>query len=132
MAGAAVFFLNSGGYELAWNCTSLALTAAAMGDDVTFVLGFDALRAVSRGSFGKPLTERERAASTRGEGLGAPTPAKMLEEARGLGAKVFACDTTVKLCGLDAKALEKSNAVDEVQGLPQIWRLTEGARIFNF
>src|SRR6185295_13122661 len=32
MAGRSVFFLNTGGYEMAWNCTSLALTAAAMGE----------------------------------------------------------------------------------------------------
>ena len=87
---------------------------------------------MARGTFGKPLTERERAASTRGEGLGAPTPAKMLEEARGLGARALACDTTVKLCGLDPRNLEQTKAVDEVLGLPQIWRLTEDAKIFNF
>lgn len=133
MPSRAVFFLSASGYEVAWHCTSLGLTAAAMGDDVTFVFGFDALRALARDTFGKPLTERERAAATRGEGLGAPTPATMLREARGLGARVVACDTTVKLCGLTSKELEQSHRVDEVLGLPQIWRLTEdGAKVLNF
>ncbi len=132
MATRAVFFLSSGGYELAWQCTSLALTAAAMGDDVVLVFGFDALRDLARDSFGKPLTERERSSSTRAEGINAPTPARMLNEARSLGARVLACDTTVRLCGLVPADLETAGKVDEVMGLPQIWSLARDARVLSF
>lgn len=110
----------------------MALTAVAMGDEVTFVFAFDALRALAAGRFGKPLTERERSEVTRGDGLGAPLPARMLEDARSLGAKLLACDTTVKLCGLTSSELEKSKKVDEVVGLPSIWKLTRDARVFNY
>ncbi|MDX2011737.1 MAG: DsrE family protein [Myxococcaceae bacterium] len=127
-----MIFVSSGGYEAAWQATSLGLTAAAMGDDVVYVFAFDALRALSRGSFGKPLTERESAAATRGTGLGAPVPASMLTDARQLGAKAIACDTTVKLCGLDPADLLKKRVLDEMTGLPDIWKLTTSARLLSF
>lgn len=131
-ASSVVFFVSSAGYEPAWQAVSMGLTAVAMGDEVTFVFAFDALRSLVSGRFGKPLTERERAEALRGEGLGAPAPAQMLDDARSLGARVVACDTTVKLCGLTPSELEKSKKLDEVMGLPQIWRLTEEARVLTF
>jgi hypothetical protein len=38
----------------------------------------------------------------------------------------------VKLCGLSATDLKESGVLDEVLGLPQIWRLTEDARVLTF
>ena len=132
VSGRVVFFVQSVGYEAAWQATSLGLTAVAMGDEVVFVLAFDALRAVANGTFGKPLTDRQALELTRSQGLGAPSPTSMLEDARQLGARVVACDTTVKLCGLVPSELEQSGSLDEVMGLPSIWRLTEGARVISF
>jgi predicted peroxiredoxin len=128
----SVFFVSSGGYESAWQSMSMGLTAAAMGDEVIFVFAFEALRTLVSGRFGKPLSERQRAEATRGEGLGAPTPATMLQDARGLGARLVACDTTVKLCGFTPGDLERAGDLDEVMGLAQLWKLTEGARVLNF
>lgn len=127
-----VIFVSNGGYEAAWQSTSLGLTAAAMGDEVVYVFAFDALRSIARGTFGKPLTERESAAATRGQGLGAPLPASMLKDARQLGARAIACDTTVKLCGLDAAELIQARHLDEVTGLPDIWKLTNSGRLLSF
>ena len=127
-----VFFVNASGFETAWQTTSLGLTAAAMGDDVVFVFGFEALRAIAKGTFGKPLNDRETKELTRGEGLGAPAPVRMLDDARALGARALACDTTVKLCGLVGTDLTSEGKLDEVMGLPQIWRLTDGARVLSF
>lgn len=127
-----VIFVSSGGYESAWQATSLGLTATAMGDEVVYVFAFDALRALARGSFGKPLTEREASAATRGEGLGAPLPSRMLDDARQLGARLLACDTTVKLCGLDPVELLHRRTLDEISGLPDIWKLTTSARLLSF
>ncbi len=124
--------MNSAGYEAAWQVASTGITAAAFGDEVLFVFAFEALRSLANGTFGKPLTDRERAEATRGDGIGAPVPSRMLQDARGLGARVLACDTTVRLCGLTAGELEKGGVLDEVLGLPQIWRLTEGARVLTF
>jgi peroxiredoxin family protein len=127
-----VIFVSNGGYEAAWQATSLGLTGTAMGDEVIYVFAFDALRALSRGTFGKPLTERESSAATRGEGLGAPLAARMLDDARHLGARAIACDTTVKLCGLDPADLLHHRHLDEVVGLPEIWKLTLEARLVSF
>jgi peroxiredoxin family protein len=127
MAGRVVFFVQSPSFEAAWMAGSLGITSAAMGDDVFFVFAFDALRALARDHFGKPLSEREAVESARADGLGVPTPARMLSEARQMGARFIACDTMLKLCGLSAADLGKR--LDEVMGLASIWRLTENARV---
>lgn len=132
MSRRVVFFVNSAGYEAGWQTASLSITAAAMGDEVILVFAFEALRALAKGTFGKPLTDRERSEATRGEGLGALVPARMIQEARVLGARAVACDTTVKLCGLSAAELQESGVLDQVLGLPQIWKLTEDARVLTF
>lgn len=132
MSDRAVFFVSSGGYEAAWQCTSLAITAAAMGDEVVFVFAFEALKALSRGAFGESLRGHDAEAASRAAAINAPLPQKMLADARGLGARVLACDTTVKLSGLEPEALERDKVVDEVLGLPQIWRLTAGAKVLTF
>lgn len=129
MVGRVIVFLQHGSYEPAYQATSLGITAAAMGDEVYFVLAFDALRDWVRGDFGEPQTEPEIVESTRAEGLGMPPPRKMLEEAKALGAKVVVCDTTLKICGLTSG--EVAGKISEVMGLASIWRLTEGARIIS-
>ncbi|MBI3185840.1 MAG: DsrE family protein [Myxococcales bacterium] len=129
MAGRVVVFLEQATYEPAYQAASIGVTAAAMGEEVYFVFAFDALRALSRDAFGLPHSERELAESARAEGLGVPTPARLLAEARELGAKVIACDTTVRICGFSA--VDLAMKLDEVMGLPSIWRLTEGARVLT-
>jgi predicted peroxiredoxin len=130
VSGRVVFFISQPSYEAAYQAASLGITASAMGDDVTFVFAFDALRALVRDVFGKPHTEREAAESTRAEGLGVPSPMRMISEAREMGARIVVCDTTLKLCGLAAADL--GNRVDEVMGLASIWRLTQDARTLSF
>ncbi|MHB8879225.1 MAG: hypothetical protein ACYC8T_36460 [Myxococcaceae bacterium] len=129
MAGRVLFFLQSGTFEPAFQAASMGITAAAMGDDVYFVFAFDALRSLVRDSFGRPHSEREMAESARAEGLGVAPPWKMLAEARAMGAKVIACDTTLRICGLSAADL--GDRLDESMGLASIWRLTEGARVVS-
>jgi len=130
MPGRVVFIVNGGGFESAFQAVSMGITAAAMGDEVTFVFAFEALRQIARGGFGFPKNERESAESARAQGLGVPAPLRMLEEARSMGARLVACDTTVKLCGFSAADFE--GKLDEVMGLASIWRLTEGARVLTF
>ncbi len=127
MPGRVVFFLQHASYEPAYQAASLGITAAAMGDEVYFVLAFDALRQLLAGSFGRPQSEKEMTESARAEGLGVPTPLAMIEEARSLGAKLLACETTVKLCGM----VDLGSSLDEVMGLASIWRLTDGARVLS-
>ena len=128
----AVFFLNTAAWEPLWQATSLALTAAAMGDEVIVVVAFDALRALASGAFGQPATDADRAAAQRAERINAATPQRMLADARALGAKLLACDTTVRLSGLESAALEQAKIVDEVLGLAQLWRLTRSARVLTW
>src|SRR4051812_21687838 len=130
MAGKVVFFVQSPSFESAWMAASLGITATAMGDDVFFVFSFDALRALARDHFGKPLSEREAVESARADGLGVPTPSRMLSEAREMGARFIVCDTMLKLCGLAPADLGKR--IDEVMGLAALWRLTDGARVLTF
>lgn len=130
VANRAVFFVNSGGFEPAHQAASLGITAAAMGDDVTFVFGFEALRALARDGFGAALSEREKKEIARAEGMGVPSPTRMLLEARSMGARVIASDTMVKMCGLTEEGL--GVRLDEVMGLSSIWRLTHNARTLTF
>src|SRR2546423_13576674 len=103
MPGRVVLFVQQGTWEPAYQAASLGITAAAMGDEVYFVFAFEGLRRWVRGTFGEVHTEREYSESARAEGLNVPSPRKMLEEARSLGARLVACDTTVKLCGFSAE-----------------------------
>ncbi|AGC44832.1 hypothetical protein MYSTI_03521 [Myxococcus stipitatus DSM 14675] len=129
MAGRVFFFLQHATYEPAFQASSMGITAVAMGDEVYFVLAFDALRAWVDGTFGQPDGVREKEEHVRGEALGLPPPARMLEEARALGAKLIACDTTVRLCGFEPESLQ--GPLDEVMGLASLWRLTQGARMLT-
>jgi peroxiredoxin family protein len=126
MAGRVVFFIQHGSFEPAFQAASMAITAAAMGDEVWMVFAWDGLRQLVRGSYGLPEKERERTELARSEGLGLPNPLKMLQEARGLGVRLVACESIVTMCGFDPAQLE--GTLDEVMGLASIWRLTEGAR----
>lgn len=121
--------LQSGSFEPAFQAATLAVTAVAMGDEVHLVFAWDALRQLARGTFGAPQSDAERDEANRAEALGLPSPAKLLQEARSLGARLIACDSTVKICGFDPSALK--DCLDEVMGLPSIWRLTDGARIVS-
>lgn len=129
MPGRVLFFLHNATFEPAYNAASMGITAAAMGDEVYFVFSFDALRQLARDSFGLPRTEKEMAESARAEGLGVPAPMRMLQEARALGARLIACDTTVKICGFAPEDFD--GKLDEVMGLASIWRLSEGARTLS-
>jgi peroxiredoxin family protein len=131
VASRVFLFVTRPGYEPAYQAASLGVTAAAMGEETYFVFAFDALKHLARGTFGQPMSERETAEQTRAEGLGVATPGRMLKEARDLGARLLACDTTVRICGLTAAQLVPGS-LDEVLGLASIWRMTQGARVLTF
>lgn len=121
-----VIFLERDAFEPAWLAASLALSAQAAGDAVTVVLSFGALTAWADSRLGTD----DSAARRRGEALGAADPMRLLTEARALGAKLVACETVVKLSGLDPDRAR--SRLDEVTGLQRIWKLTEGARLLTF
>ena len=121
MGRAALFLLRSGGWEARYQATSLALTAAALGEQVKVALFFDALRAWARGAFDAGAPPEAAAAGVQ------PLRASLDEARAHLGLSVVACDTAVRLAGLsgDAAAL----GLDAVEGLPSLWRFGRGGSI---
>lgn len=120
MSARLVVLLHRAAWADRYQAATLAVTAAAMGDAVTFALFFDALRLWVDGRFDEgapPEAAAARVTSLR----------EALDDARReLGLEVVACDTAVRLAGLDPAAL--GGAVDRVVTLPQLWREAQGGR----
>jgi peroxiredoxin family protein len=129
MGQRVVFFLHQGGYRAASQLGTMAVTAAAMGDEVHVVLAFDALSRWVGGRLGEADSLEEARERARADGLGARPPASLLEEARALGARLWACETNLAICGLTPEAVH--SWVDEVAGMASIWRLTAGATVVS-
>ena len=104
--------------------TALALTAAAFGHPVVVALSGAALRAWVEGRFddGSPATAAvARVGSLRG----------MLDEGRrDLGLEVVACETEVRLEGLDPEEVRR--ALDGLRSLPEQWREAVEGRVVTF
>lgn len=120
MSSRLVVLLHRAAWADRYQATTLAVTAAALGEPVTFALFFDALRLWADGRFDEgapPEAAAARVTSLR----------EALEEARReLGLEVVACETAVRLAGLDPAAL--GGAVDRVVTLPQLWREAQAGR----
>jgi peroxiredoxin family protein len=114
MARPLVIFLAGAGWEARYQAATLAVTAAALGDAVTVALAFEPLRLWTAGRFDEgtpPGATAARVASLR----------ETIEEARReLGLRLVACDTAVRLAGLDPAAVRP--LLDEVTTLPALWR----------
>jgi peroxiredoxin family protein len=113
-----VLHLHGDSFARRYQVASHAITACAAGDQVLVVLWFDALQRHVRGGFDDPLPGEDRRVSERHVGLGLPPPAQMLAEARALGARLVACETAVRLAGLDP--LEVRRFVDDLPGLQEL------------
>jgi peroxiredoxin family protein len=115
-----VIFLRSPEWDARHLAVSLAITAAALGDAVHLAL------------FGQPL--RDHAAGRFAEGAppaaaGAGVPpldATLAEARRDLGVRLVACDTALRLAGLDAQSARP--LLDAVVSLPSLWRLAQEGR----
>jgi predicted peroxiredoxin len=120
MAGSLVIFARDDSWEGRHLAVSLALSAAALGDEVHLALFGGALRLFSSGRFdeGAPAA----AATARvGSLVGA-----LAEARRDLGLRVVACDTALRLAGVDPEAAVPP--LDAVVSLPSLWRLAQGGR----
>jgi hypothetical protein len=94
-----VVFLRSGGWEARWLAASAALSAAALGREVTLALFEEPLRAFVDGRF-------DEGAPAPAAGLGATRLREALLEARAvLPLRIVACDTALRLAGLDPAAV---------------------------
>ncbi len=120
MSGSLVVLLHRAGWADRYQAVTLAVTAAALGDRVTVALFFEALRLWVDGRFdeGAPAEAgTARIASLRDS----------LEEARReLGLQVVACDTAVRLAGLEPDAIR--GVVDRIVTLPALWKAARDGR----
>jgi peroxiredoxin family protein len=117
-----VVFLSGDGWGARYQAATLALTAAALGDAVTLALSFDPLRRWVEGRFdeGAPPSA----------GLVPPLSTSLDEARRGLGLRVVACETAVRLAGLDPAAARV--ALDGLEPLPALWRQAQRGRALSF
>ncbi|HET7754841.1 MAG TPA: DsrE family protein [Anaeromyxobacteraceae bacterium] len=123
MSGPVVVFLRDGAWDARWTAVSTALTAAALGEAVHLALFGDALRAFASGTF-------DDGAPPQAASLG-PSLTASLDEARAaLGVKVVACETAVRLAGLDPAGVVPP--LDALVSLPALWSLARDGRLLSF
>lgn len=123
----AVLHLHGESFARRYQVASQAIVAAASGDEVRVVLWFDALARWVRGGFDEPLAGEDAEVARRHAALGLPPPSRMLAEARELGARLWACETGVRLAGIepaDARA-----ALDDVPGLQELVAVQRDAAV---
>lgn len=124
MARPLVVFLHGATWEDRYQAVTLAVTAAAFGDPVTVALFFEPLRLWMADRFDEgtpPEATAARVTSLR----------EALEEARReLSLRVVACDTAVRLVGLDPATV--TPALDAVEPLPALWRAASDGRALTF
>ncbi len=119
-ASPLVIFLHGGSWADRYQAVTLAVTAAALGDAVTVALFFEALRAWAQGRFDEGAPPEAAAARA------APLRETLEEARRELGLEVVACDTAVRLAGLDPEAARA--VLDRVVTLPQLWKTAQDGR----
>ena len=112
-----VIFLRSEAWDARHLATSLAVTAAALGEEVHLALSGEPLRAFVEGRFGEGAPPEAGAARVP------PLDATLAEARRDLGLRVVACDTAARVAGVDpARAVPP---LDGVVSLTALWRLTQ-------
>jgi peroxiredoxin family protein len=118
--GPLVVLLHRGGWSDRYQAVTLAVTAAALGERVTVALFFEALRLWVEGRF----DEGAPAEAARAKVV--PLRESMEEARRELGLEVVACDTAVRLAGLEPDAIR--GQVDGIVTLPALWKAARDGR----
>jgi peroxiredoxin family protein len=109
-----VVLLHRGTWADRYQAVTLAVTAAALGDEVTLALFFEPLKLWAEGRFD------EGAPAEAGPARVAGLAATIAEARRDLGVEVVACDTAVRLAGLEPDAVRA--LLDGIVTLPQLWK----------
>jgi peroxiredoxin family protein len=115
-----VFFLHRGSWADRYQAVTLAVTAAALGDRVTLALFFEPLRLWVGGRFDEGAPAEASAARV------ASLAATLAEARADLGLRVVACDTAIRLAGLDPDTVR--DALDGVEPLTGLWRAARDGR----
>ncbi len=119
-AGRLVVLLQHGAWADRYQAVTLAVTAAAMGEAVTVALFFEPLRLWADGRFDEGAPPEAAAARV------APLRETLEEARRELGLEVVACDTAVRLAGLDPAAV--APRLDGIVTLPALWKAARDGR----
>jgi len=124
MGKPCLILLGGAGWDARRRATSVALTAAAFGHPVLLALSGEPLRAWVEGRFDEGASEL--AATARVGSL-----REMVEEARrDLGVDVVACETELRLAGIDPEAARPS--LDALRSLPDQWRTAGQGHVLAF
>ena len=132
--GRMVIFAHSGTYDKLHQTATIALTAAAMGSEVTIILFFWALKKFYSGQLDKADFPSEYQSWSHKitqlmKEKKVPTISEMFREARGMGAKIIVCSAGLEYMDIDKEAQkdQERNFIDDVWGLPSVLTTVEGA-----
>jgi hypothetical protein len=119
-----LILLGGSGWDARRRAVFLALTAAAFGHPVVVALSGEPLRAWVEGRFdeGAPAGALQARVGS--------LSASLEEGRRDLGVEVVACDTELRLAGLDPGTARA--ALDAVRSLPEQWRGAAEGHVLAF
>jgi len=122
---------HGGGWEMRFQVSSLAASAAAAGEEVEIALFFAALDAWAAGRW-DALDPSPPVSAQRLETLGMPPLSGLLAPGREAGAiRLYACSASSRILGLDMARVQE--AVDAVLGWQTLSRMTATAgRVVSF
>ncbi len=124
MGKPCLILLGGAGWDARRRAVSVALTAAAFGHPVVVALSGEPLRAWVAGRFDEGAPEGADAARVG-------SLKEMLEEGRrDLGIDLVACDTELRLAGVDPEAARP--LLDAVRSLPDQWRAAGQGHVLSF
>jgi peroxiredoxin family protein len=128
--GKFVIFAHSGTYDKLYQVATIALTAAAMGNEVYIILFFWALKKVYAGQLDNPEFPVEyqtwsHKISNLMQEKKVPPVSEMFKEARGIGVKIIVCSAGLDYMDIDKQS--EPDLVDDVWGLPKVLTLVEEA-----
>ncbi len=127
-----VIYAHSGEYDRLYQVATMAVSAAANGDEAHVILFFHALkRFVDDDLEGVFAPSSPEGSATPGkEGVRGAKPSsisELIDSARQLGKlRLYACAAQPRLMGLASEDL--ADIVDEIISLPDFMRKTEGAK----
>jgi len=126
-----IIFAHSGTYDRLHQVATLALTAAAMGQEVYIILFFWALKKFCSDDLDRPDFPPEHQALGRQvsklmEEKKVPKVSEMLKDAKGIGrVKIIICSAGLEY--MDIEKGKQSDLIDEVWGLPTVLNEVKGA-----
>jgi len=132
--GRFVIFAHSGTYDKLHQVATIALTAAAMGSEVTIILFFWALKKFYSGQLDKADFPMEYQSWSHKitqlmKEKNVPPISEMFLEARGMGTRIIVCSAGLEYMGIDQETREEreKDMIDDIWGLPRVLTLVEGA-----